>query len=52
MDKIRMKCDRCSFETVVNTPNKDETEAKVPFYRCPKCNIGSLKEVKDKSISE
>lgn len=47
MDKVRMRCDRCDFEEVIHTPDKNETKAKVPFYRCSKCNIGSLKPVEE-----
>ena len=47
MNKIRMKCDRCPFEEAIHTSDKDETEAKVPFYRCPECGIGSLKPVEN-----
>lgn len=45
MEKIKMKCDRCGFVIDVHTADIKKTLAKEPFYRCPKCNIGSLKQV-------
>jgi len=43
MDKIIMICDACGKETPVHTSDLKETEAKQPFYRCPKCHIGTMK---------
>lgn len=48
MDKLKMRCDRCDFIEEIHTMDKKETEAKVPFYRCPKCHIGSLKKINTK----
>jgi len=48
MDKIRMRCDRCDFVGDIHSTDVEETEAKVPFYRCPQCSIGSLKPVNPK----